>query len=318
MSPHAGHNRPAAHTPHWSEDQERSSAVALRVMAAVAVGLGRSAARVLLVPIAGYFLLFAPGPRRNSARFLERALGRAPTWGERFKHIHTFACVVLDRLYFVRGQMGRFEMHLHGTEHVDAQLDAGGGVFLLGAHLGSFEALHAVGEGRPDMKVAMVMYPDNARKIHAVLRSVAPQFDLGIIAIGRPGSTLAIREWLAGNGLVGLLGDRFLPGQAGTAGTVQLPFLGRDAPFADGPLRLAQVLRQRVLFMVALYHGGKRYEVHFEPLCDFSQPVADAAERARQLHDALSRYAQRLEALARAAPFNWFNFHDFWHEDAAS
>ncbi len=290
----------------WAARAERSNWLAVRLMAWIATTLGRPVARLLLHPIALYFLLFSPGPRRHAGRFLQRALGRPPTWGERYRHFHSFAAVVLDRLYFVRDHMAAFDVRLHGAELVDATLAEGRGAFLLGAHVGSFEALHAVGVSRPGLRVAMVMYPDNARMIHAVLKAVAPDFELGIIAIGRPQSTLQIRDWLDAGGLVGLLGDRYLAGDG--SGTVELPFLGRPARFTDGPLRLAQLLRRRVIFMVALYRGGRRYDVHFEQLADFSQPGAtvDAALRA---------YVARLEALAREAPFNWFNFHDFWHED---
>ncbi len=100
-------------------------------------------------------------------------------------------------------------------------------------------------------------------------------------------------------------------------GDVQrLPFLGQDAPFGVGPLRLAMLLRQRVFFMTALFRGGNRYEVRFEPLADFSQRAGDANERDAQLHAALAAYVARLEALCVEAPYNWFNFHDFWSEDA--
>jgi predicted LPLAT superfamily acyltransferase len=27
-------------------------------------------------------------------------------------------------------------------------------------------------------------------------------------------------------------------------------------------------------------------------------------------------YVQRLESLCREAPYNWFNFYDFWNDDA--
>jgi hypothetical protein len=167
----------------------------------------------------------------------------------------------------------------------------------------------------------MVMYPDNARMIQSVLRSVAPDFKLAIIAIGRPDSTLAIRDWLDGSGLVGLLGDRFPPDEAGAAareGGVIRPFLGVPARFSDGPLRLAQLLRRRVIFMVGLYRGGRRYDVRFEPLADFRQRSEDPAERERALQAAIDAYVARLEALAREAPYNWFNFHDFWGEDGAA
>ncbi|MBL8342475.1 MAG: acyl-CoA synthetase [Rubrivivax sp.] len=312
-------------TPGWSSQRERSNLATMRLMVWIALTLGRRVARWVLRPITLYFLAFSPAARRHSARYLERALGHRPTLAERYRHFHAFASVVLDRLFFVRGQMQAFELAMRGDEVVDTTLAEGRGAFLLGAHVGSFEALHAVGASRPALRVAMVMYPDNARMIHDVLAQVAPDFPLRVIAIGRPGSTLAIRDWLDAGGLAGLLGDRFVAvavadaGRAAAArhGTVDIPFLGKPAPFTDGPLRLAMLLRRRVIFMVGLYLGGRRYDLRFEELADFREPIADAAERERRLHEALHAYVARLEALVREAPYNWFNFHDFWHEDAA-
>ncbi len=307
-------------TAEWAASGERSNLLALKVMAWIAVHLGRPAARWLLHPITAYFLLFAPTARRHGTRYLRRALGRAPTWRDHYQRTHAFASVVLDRIYFVRGQLSLFDIQLVNPHLLDDCLAQGRGVFMLGAHMGSFEALHAIGANRPGMRVAMVMYPDNARMVHRVLQSIAPKFEMGIIAVGRPGSTLAIRDWLDANGLVGLLGDRHVP-SASTApaegprtASVRLPFLGQEASFNEGPLRLAQVLKRRVIFMVALYQGGKRYEMRFLELADFRQPVAQA-EREGQLRTALQRYVLQLEALVREAPHNWFNFYDYWHED---
>lgn len=302
-------NRPA----HWADSRERSNRLTLRLMAWIALHLGRPVARLLLHPITLYFLLFSPGPKRQTRRYLRRVLGREPGWPEHYRQVHAFASVVLDRIYLARGDLARFDVQVHGGEVVHRLVAGGQGAFLLGAHIGSFEVLHAVGKGR-QLPVAMVMYPDNARLIQQVLQAVAPELALQIITIGRPGSTLAVREWLDRGGLVGVLGDRLPPG--GTRGTPRwLPFFGQPAPFDDGPLRLAQVLGRPVMFMVGLYRGGRRYEVHFEPLADFSQPAASAAERAAQLEAAQQAYVARLEALCREAPYNWFNFHDFWHED---
>jgi predicted LPLAT superfamily acyltransferase len=309
---------PAA--PEWLTTRERSNRLALQLMAWIAVTGGRRVARWLLHPITLYYLSCAPRPRRHSARYLQRALGRPPTWRDLYRHIHAFASVVLDRVYFARGQMQRFDLRVQGGELVDETLAGGRGAFFLGAHLGSFEALHAIGATRPGMRVAHVMYPDNARMIHATLAAIAPDFQLSIIPIGRSGSTLQIRDWLDGGGLVGLLGDRWLPSDAaraasGREGLVTLPFLGQPARFIDGPLRLAQLLRRRVLFMAGLYLGGNRYDLRFDLLADFSQPARDAAEREAQLQAALQAYVARLEALCREAPTNWFNFYDFWNED---
>lgn len=303
----------------WAAQRERSNRLALRLMAWIAVHLGRPVARLLLHPITGYFLLFSPGPKRQTRRYLQRALGREPGWADHYRQVHAFASVVLDRVYLARGGLDRFRIQVTGGELVHQLLVEGRGAFMIGAHVGSFEALHAVGKGQ-QLPVAMVMFPDNARLIHGVLQAVAPNLALEIIAIGRPGSTLKIRDWLDRGGLVGVLGDRVPPvGSGGGAGgrtdNVSLPFLGTPAVFNDGPLRLAMLLRRKVMFMVGLYRGGDRYDVRFELLADFSQPEADPARREQQLRAALQAYVTRLEALCREAPSNWFNFHDFWNED---
>lgn len=308
----------------WAARREQGSLHALRLMAWIAVTLGRPVARLLLHPITLYYLLFAATPRRHSARYLARALGRPARWSDLYRHIHTFASTVLDRVYFVRGQMQAFDVRLTGDAGCDETIAQRRGGFLLGAHLGSFESLHAAGKSFPGMRVTMVMYPDNARKIHSVLQALAPEFKLAVIAIGNSGSTLAIRDALDGGSLVGLLGDRMLTADAGhgaasaaaaRTNSVDIPFLGLPARFSDGPLRLAMLLKRRVIFMVGLYLGGKRYDVRFETMADFTAPPADPAERERMIQQALRDYVSRLEALCREAPYNWFNFYDYWRED---
>jgi predicted LPLAT superfamily acyltransferase len=313
--------RAPAAAPAWLSAGERGNQAALRLMAFVAVTFGRTAARWLLHPITLYFVCFAPQARRHASRYLARALGRAAGLRDHYRHFHSFASVVLDRVYLVRGQLHRFDLQHQGVATLHATLDQGRGAFLLGAHLGSFEALHAIGAARPGMRVAHVMYPDNARMIQRTLQSIAPGFQMSVIAIGRSGSTLEIRDWLDGGGLVGLMGDRWLPKGAAAAPSarpdfVEMPFLGQPARFIDGPLRLAQVLRRRVLFMVGIYRGGNHYELLFEELADFSQPPASAEQREAQLRAALVAYVAKLEALCLAHPYNWFNFYDFWNEDA--
>jgi predicted LPLAT superfamily acyltransferase len=274
-------------------------------------------ARALLVPIALYFVLFAPAQRRRSRRYLERALGRPARWSDGFRQMFCFASTVLDRVYLLRGRLELFDIEVRGRDVIDAVLAEGRGAFLVGAHFGSFEVMHAVGRGTLGPRIAMVMYPDNARMINAALEALAPQSAPHLIALGRPQSMLALRDWLDGGGLAGMLADRSLGSDAGArAHVLQLPLLGRDAPFSDGPFRLAALLRRRVVFMVGLYHGGARYEVRFETLADFSQPAADAAAREAAIARAVRDYAARLQALCREQPYNWFNFHDFWREEA--
>lgn len=298
----------------WARTPERSNMLALRLMTGIALACGRLVARAVLHPITLYFLLFAPAVRRHSQRYLERALGRPARWRDSYRHVHAFAATVLDRIYLLRGRLDLFEVHTQGAEVVEHVMAEGRGAFLVGAHLGSFEVLRTAGHARGGLRVAMVMYPDNARKVNAALQAVAPAAQPAIIALGRMDSMLAVRDWLDAGGLAGMLGDRVLHEASPHGKEVRLPFLGREAPFSDGPFRLAALLRRRVIFMAGLYLGGNRYDVRFETLADFSVRC-DGAERERLIREALSRYVARLETLCREQPHNWFNFHDFWHED---
>ncbi|KQP11844.1 acyl-CoA synthetase [Pseudorhodoferax sp. Leaf267] len=303
---------PAQPPADWATQRERSNLWVLKLMGAIAVYAGRPIARGVLHPIALYFLL-ANGPaRRASRQYLTRALGRPAGWRDSYRHIHSFAATVLDRVYFLQGRLAHFHIENHNVPQVEAVLAEGQGVMLLGAHLGSFEALRAGAESI-GTRAAMLMYEDNARLINATLKALAPGVQLHTIALGRPGAMLALRRWLADGGMAGLLADRILPGHSGRSRTWMLPFLGRPAPFSDGPLRLAAMLRQRVFFMAGLYHGGGRYSLRFEPLADF-RDVAGATMDA-EVQAALERYVALLETLCREAPCNWFNFYDFWASD---
>jgi len=297
----------------WTEHRERSSLWVLRVMRWIAVHAGRRLARTVLHPITLYYLLANPAARRASAFYLGRALGRPAGWADAYRHIHHFAATVLDRVYFLQERTDQFEVRATGAEVVHGNLDRGEGAMLVGAHVGSFEALRAIAQER-SLPVAMLMYEENARLINATLAAIAPHVKLQTIALGRPGAMLALRRWLDDGGLAGLLADRTLPGHAERSRALRLPFLGHPARFSDGPFRLAALLRRPVFFMAGLYHGGNRYEVRFVQLADF-RGVTAPADLDPLIAEAMQRYVTLLESLCRETPFNWFNFYDFWADD---
>jgi predicted LPLAT superfamily acyltransferase len=272
-------------------------------------------ARWVLHPITVYFLLLAPTARRHSLRYLRRALGRKATWRDAYRHFHYFAATVLDRVYLLRDQSALFELKSIGQEQVFSTVDEGRGAVMIGAHMGSFEAIHAAGKPHAGLRMAMVMYPDNARLIRQSLAAIAPDVPAPIIALGRAESILSVRDWLDGGGIAGLLADRSLPSESTRVGTLSMPFLGCETTFSDGPFRLAALLRRRVFLMVGIYLGGHQYEMRFAPLADFTERAENAAARDVQIKQAVQAYVVWLEGLCRAHPYNWFNFFDYWHED---
>ena len=300
----------------WTGQRERSNLGTQRFMRWIALTAGRRVARALLHPIVLYFVIASGDQRRQSRRYLDRALGRAATWRDVHRHFFAFAATVLDRVYLLRERFDEFEVEVSGVDTVLAPISRGEGVLSCGAHLGSFEALRMIGHDK-GLRVAMIMYEDNARLINDTLAAIAPNAKLHTIALGRVDAMLTLRRWLDDGGVAGMLADRTLPGHGQRSKRVLVPFLGAPAYFAEGPFRLAAMLRRKVVFMAALYRGGRRYELHFAELADFS--IADPGpDRDTAIRAALERYVATLEALCRSAPYNWFNFYDFWADAGAS
>lgn len=290
----------------WTTQRERSNVFILRVMVWLSLRCGRAASRVILHGIAIYFLLFAPSARRASRSFLRRALERQPRWADLYRHIFTFASTIHDRVFLLKNRFDLFDLDIRGEDFVHATLRENSGVILLGAHFGSFEIIRALGERQPGLRIAMAMFEENARKIRTTMTALAPQLIDDIIPLGHVDTMLQIQNRLENGALVGLLADRSPHKEA----MLEVDFLGAPAQFPLGPMRLAAVLRRKVVFMSGEYLGGNRYAIHFEPLADFSGVTR--ADRQTALTAAIHNYARCLERHCRQQPYNWFNFFDFW------
>lgn len=296
----------------WAKAPERSNRFMLRVMTWISLRLGRRPGRVVLHLIATYFLLFAPASRRASRDYLRRALGRTPHWRDLYRHFFTFAATIHDRLYLVNRRFDLFDLDVHGEETLQQLIASGQGLFLMGAHLGSFEVIRALGRKHTDLRIAMVMHQDNAQKINAMLAAINPEAVLDIIGMGHMDSMLTVRERLDEGCVVGMLADR----TPGNEALVPVQILGATTLLPSGPFRMAAMLRRPVIFMTGLYMGDNRYAIHFEPLADFS--TLARGQRDAAVLAAINRYAGLLDQYCRAAPYNWFNFFDFWPHDVTA
>ena len=290
----------------WRSHRERGSLALLRVMTSISLRLGRPAGRVILYGIAAYFFLFAPRARRASLEYLRRALGRRPRARDRFRHVMAFATTIHDRVYLLNERFELFDIAIEGQDLMIGRLRCGSGAFLIGAHVGSFEVTRAIGRRHRGVRVAMVAYEDNARKLSAMLAAINPAARLDMVALGNVEAMLRVSELLEQGVFVGMLGDRSL----GAEGVMEVDFLGGLAKFPLGPMRAAALLRRPVILMLGLYLGGNRYRVVFEPIADFSH--VGAGEREEAVREAVRRYARRLEEYCREYPYNWFNFYRFW------
>ena len=269
---------------------------------------GRRFVRPFLYPITLYFFLRRNVERRASAQYLGRVLGPAANWMTVLAHIHAFASIVLDRLFLLMRGFAPFDIRLVGYDQLQAQIARGRGVLLLGAHFGNFEALSVLKEQRPDLALKMVMDRSQTREYNRLLYMTNPGVAAQIIEVGAgPGElALQLQAVAARGGVIGLLGDRRRQGEH----SVGARFLGATAEFPAAPYLIASMLRMPIVLGFGIYCGGNRYELHFETFAD--DVCIARSERPARLREYAQRYADRLEHYVRRAPYNWFNFYDFW------
>jgi len=291
------------------ERPEGGSTFGMRLLRSFALLCGRSAARLVLYPITLYYLIRRGPERRASRDYLSRMFGRQATLLQVAKHFHSFASTILDRVFLLSERFKRFDVRHEGLDDLRNAWNQQRGVLVYGSHLGSFDALRTFAQLREDVKVRVVMDVEQNQATLSVLNALNPALAKSIINARQDGATtaLAIKEALDDKALVTVLVDRARPDNQ----TVEVDFLGGKASFPVGPWMLASALKVPVVLCFGLYRGGNRYDFYFEL---FSDPlVIERGRREAAVKEIVQRYADRLAHHARNAPYNWFNFYDFWH-----
>lgn len=294
----------------WLTRGERGALLGIRLVFWMARVLGRWPTRQFVRLLALYYATFDAAAARASHDWLTRVHGRPATRAETRAHILRFAQVALDRIYLLQGATHGFRVTRTGSHHLEGLVARRQGAVLLGAHLGSFEAMRA-GAREETLPLYIVGHFENARMINALLARIAPEMAGRVIhAGGDPVAfALRIRELVEGGALVAILGDRVgLNDKA-----IEVPFLGQPARFPTGPFLLAAILRCPVYLVFGLYFDPDRYDLYCEPFAE--RVELPRGHREEALRAIVERYAERLEAHARKAPDNWFNFYDFWGTD---
>lgn len=291
----------------WRAVPEAGTVIGLQVVAATLRLFGRAVAGALLWVICWYYLAFSRLARRASAEFFAR-LGQPAGLRRLHRHLWGFARVATDRLLFLTGKTDDLVITLNGHEHIMNLAASKRGGLLLGAHLGSFEAMRSLASSY-DVPLLVVVDFRNAKRINALLARVSPKLRVRLLELDPdvPTGLLEAKDAIDRGELVAVLADRATHRDGRD---VEVPFLGGVARFPVGAHVLAAVLQCPVFFVCALFEAPRTYQVHCVPLSE--RVVLPRSDRAAALKGEVARYAAVLEDFTRRSPLNWFNFFPFW------
>ncbi|MBW2233672.1 MAG: lipid A biosynthesis acyltransferase [Deltaproteobacteria bacterium] len=309
-----GEGHDAAPSAGWSSAGERGSTLALRFIVGCVRTIGPGPLVILLAPIALYFVTFATEARRASRSYLRRIRHVQGESGEPgllavYRHIYSFAAAILDRVALWSSAIDRFDIEIHGREHMQPAIEAHTGAFLIGAHIGSFDVLRVIARDA-DIPINVLMYSVHAERINQAFKELDPDSNVRIIDLDQTSvnTGLEIRRCIERGEFVAVLADRMRPSARNRVGYAN--FLGDQAAFPQGPFLLASLLRLPVVLTIALRRGPRRYDIYLEPISD-GAPIGPK-ERPAAIQQQIELYASRLEHYCLEAPLQWFNFYDFW------
>ena len=296
----------------WQVHKERSTPFTLQTIRWIALYLGRPIARLLLYPISAYFLFFAPKQRRASLNYLNRVLDKPATWFDVAKHIHCFSSTILDRIYLITAQFDKLEIQFPSENMPLKYSKANKGCLLLGSHVGSFEVLRSYGVKKCPLPIKILMYEGQTPMIVQMFNSLNPKVAETMITLDEsPASLLQIKEAIDSGHAVGMLGDRIM--NESKEKTVKCQLLGSEVELPAAPILISAALGIPLIAFFGIYHGGNRYQIHFDMLAE--KVVLRRKNRQQDIEHYAQKYADILEKQIRNAPYNWFNFYDFWQDE---
>ncbi|MGF6445534.1 glycosyltransferase family 2 protein [Paraburkholderia youngii] len=300
----------------WWRIAERGSRLGMSLLALSCKLFGRRLTALWLHPVVAYFLVTGRAARAASGNYFAHLNAVAPSaemprpgWLSAYRHMLAFAQSGFDKLAAWTGRVDDTDVTFDDPAAFEALIASGKGALVIGAHLGNLEMMRALAIRGAHAKVTAVVYTEHARRFNDVLAASNREFARHLLEVGDfgPETAVLMQQRIDAGELLVIVGDRVPAREAGR--TTDAQFLGASAPFAQGPYVLAHALGCPVyLFFCLKERDG--YRMYFEPFAERIE--LPRRERAQHLAAWAQRYALRLEHYCRKAPYQWFNFFDFW------
>ena len=306
---------------HWAQIGEAGALSGMKFMVWVHTHLGRRAFNVALACAMLYFILRRPLARRASRDYLMRVwryrpdvLPRKPDWRMTFAHFFAFGQSLLDKYIAWVTPPSDIDMDEDQQALLFSVVDSGEGCLLVGSHFGNLEYSRGIAYRHPDLVINILIYDQHAAKFAELLSKSAPESRLNLIQVTDLDLDLALKlkervnagEWLL------IAGDRVPVGEGNNVCAAS--FLGDQANFPIGPYVLGSLLRCPV-YLMHCYPVDGEYWLGMERFADEIRP--SRLNQRRTYTKEVQQYANALEAQLLKAPLQWFNFYDFWGDEAA-
>ncbi|MGO2158974.1 MAG: glycosyltransferase family 2 protein [Vibrio toranzoniae] len=310
----------ASEQPHWSRTQERGTVLGIKLLLAVYTLLGRGVFNLILRGVMRYYHLTGKRARNASEQYLFQLKAYAeqqnielPAELTSYNHLLSFGHTMLDKLAAWKGDFSADNLTIHGQDQFESMVAKQQGVLILGSHLGNIELCRALGRRHSNIKINALVFTEHAERFNSVMKAVNPQSDLNLIQVTSmgPDTAILLQQKLEQGEWIVIVGDRTSTSKESRS--VWAEFLGKEAPFPQGPFMLASVLKAPVFLLFGLRDDSQKiphFNVYFEHFSDKIELPRKTREQS--LQQVVQQYADRLQHYTLKAPLQWYNFFNFW------
>ncbi len=303
---------------HWSQEQENTSTLGIRVLLGIFRLGGRALFHLSLWPVVVFFWLTVSRSRNASRAYLQqmaRFTGTSAPFLGSLRHLMRFSDTILDKILAVSGSFGPQDLNVVNADEI--LNDARGGIIVT-AHTGCVELCQVMSETQQARRrLHVLVHTVHAVRFNNLIRKINPQFAVNHIEVTSIGPQTAVElsSFIERGDWIVIVADRT---PIGSSSTINISFLGKKAPFAAGPFILAHVLECPAWSMICTRETSPasraRYRVEFSKISE-PRPVS-RHERNAAIAEMAERWVKTLERALTASPLDWFNFFDFWHPAA--
>lgn len=318
--PNSPSRKPSAH---WSSIREAGTLTGLKFLWAVHRNLGRWAVSLLLRPVVLYFVLFKQEARQASKDFLISHWQHFPDqWTHRpnlkhsLRHFREFAETVVDKLMAWHLELDPSVFYIRDKVTHQALLNDTRGQLIIGSHMGNIEYCRGFMHRYKSQVINVLLYDRHAQNYVEMMRRLNPESRINVFQVDEfdiP-TILQFKDKINAGEWIFIAGDR-IP-LSGVTRTAKVEFLGRQTNFPIGPYLLGRALECPVKLMFAYKnYCGDDQRLHFDVI-DFAERITlPARQKQQRLQEYAQQYACELEKVCREAPYQWFNFYNYWPSD---
>ena len=310
----------ASQEKHWSSIKEAGTLFGLQFLRLVHRVFGRWLVSLMLLPTVGYFMLFRPNSRRSSQDYLQSHFAvypnswvRAPRLLDTAKHFYTFAQTVVDKLlsWFINIDVDQFV--IEHPERIEELMADQRGQLIIGSHMGNLEYCRGFMQRYRSKTINILVHDKHSENYNTLMQQLNPDSRLNVFQVSEfdIATMLKIKDKVDAGQWIFIAGDR--SPLSGEERTVEVDFLGRKAQLPVGPYMLAKGLACPVKLMFSYCdYESKNNDIHFSVMPFAEKIIINRKNREQDLQEYAQSFATALEQQCAKAPFQWFNFYDFW------